>query len=277
MLPFLYGLAITNGSINTHASKLLKERPQNKWPILSLLFIRILIAVSFILMAITSYFNLGAWGVLIAILAGLLIIFIAKVSVRNLSGLEKRFLENLNARDELERKKSPVATSVRDKMSKYDIRTTAVEVSPDFAYIGKSLREMPFRKSAGVNIIKIQRGSQNIEIPSGNEPIYPYDRLIAVGTPAQLEAFTDSLKENTHIVPDEAGDSDFVVLKIDLNQESYLTGKSLREADMRKGGCMVISIQHGNSIITNPGADFRFTEGDTVWIAGNAKSCEWYK
>ena len=277
MLPFLYGLAITNGSINTHASKLLKERASNKWPILSLLFLRILIAVSFILTAITSYFKLGVWGILIAIFSGLLIIFIAKVSVRNLSGLEKRFLENLNAREELERKQRPVATSVHEKMSKYDIRTEMVEISPDFEYIGKQLREMPFRNSSGVNIIKIQRGSRNIEIPSGNEAIYPFDKLLAVGTPQQLEAFMESIKENTRVVPAEENESRFVVLMIQLASDSYLTGKTLRETDMRKSGCMVISIQHNDNLITNPGADFRFEEGDTVWIAGDEKSCEWYK
>ena len=81
MVPFLYGLVVTNGSINTHASKLLKERPSNRWPILSLLVLRIMLGIGFILAAITSYFKLGGWGVLIAILAGLFVILVAKFSV----------------------------------------------------------------------------------------------------------------------------------------------------------------------------------------------------
>ena len=136
---------------------------------------------------------------------------------------------------------------------------------------------MPFRNASGVNIIKIQRGSRNIEIPSGSEAIYPFDKLLAVGTPSQLEAFTESIKESTRVIPAEENESRFVVLMIQLDSESYLTGKSLRETDMRKSGCMVISIQHNDNLITNPGADFRFEEGDTVWIAGDEKSCEWYK
>ena len=277
MVPFLYGLVVTNGSINTHASKLLKERASNKWPILSLLVLRIMLGIGFILAAITSYFKLGGWGVLIAILSGLFVILIAKFSVKNLSGLEKRFLENLNAREELARKQQPVASSVQEKMSKYDIRTELVEISPDFSYIGKSLREMPFRRLSGVNIIKIIRGSRGILIPSGNEPIYPHDKLVAVGTPAQLEAFSNTLKDNIRPLQEGEKDTDFALVTSQLGPDSFLTGKTLREADMRKSGCMIISVLHNDNFITNPGADFRLAEGDTVWIAGDAQSCEWYK
>ena len=275
MVPFLYGLAITNGSINQHASKLLKERASNRWPILSMMFFRILIAIGFILAAITLFFNLGAWGILAVIGAGFLLLFIAKTSFRNLSGLERRFMENFNAREEEERRNRPVFSSVRDKLSGYDVRTESIDVSPDFAFIGRPLREMPFRHASGINIIKIQRGSSSILIPSGEEPIYPYDRLIAVGTPSQIEAFNEVMKDNTP-VPAEPDKSDFAVISSTLGPDSYLTGKKLRETEMRKSGCMIISIKHQDKIITNPGADFEFAEGDTIWIAGEKKSCEWY-
>ncbi len=276
MSPFLFGLAVTNGSINKHASKLLSERASNRWPILSLMVFRILMAVGFILAAITIYFRLGAWGILAVVGAGLLLLLVAKSSFRSISGLEKRFLENFNAREEAERRNAPVSASVRDKLSGYDIRTEPVVVSPDFAFIGKPLREMPFRKSSGVNIIKIQRGSSSIEIPSGDEPIYPYDRLLAVGTPDQLRNFEAIMSENTSAAPAEPEDSGFAVKSGILGPDSFLTGKKLRETDMRRSGCMIISVLHNGKLITNPGADFTFGEGDTIWIAGEEKSCEWF-
>ena len=99
MTPFLYGLAITNGSISKHASKLLKEKAANRWPILSLLVLRILIAIAFIIAAITSYFQLGAWGVLMVIGAGLVVLLTAKLAFKRFSGLEKRFIENFNEKE----------------------------------------------------------------------------------------------------------------------------------------------------------------------------------
>jgi CPA2 family monovalent cation:H+ antiporter-2 len=150
-----------------------------------------------------------------------------------------------------------------------------VEVSPDFSYIGKTLREMPFRKHSGVNIIKIQRGSSSIIIPAGDKIVFPYDKLVAVGTSKQLAEFLKSIRDNTY-TQSEIHDADFDVKSGVLGPDSELTGKSLREVDMRKSGCMVISVLHDNKLIANPGADFRFSEGDTVWIAGEIKSCEWY-
>ena len=276
MAPFLYGLAVTNGAINLYAPKLLKQRASNRWPILSLMIFRILIAIGFILAAITGYFKLGGWGIFAVFGAGLLFFIVAKRSFHNISGLEKRFMENFNAREAEERRNKPVTSSVRDKLAGYDIHTEAVEVSPDFAYIGKTLREMPFRKTAGINIIKIQRGSRAIEIPSGSEVIYPYDKLLAVGTTQQLQAFVAIMEDNVTPASDSLPDSSFIVTNGVLDAESVLVGKALGETNMRSNGCMIISILRDKKLITNPGPEFRLAEGDTVWIAGEKESCEWY-
>ena len=275
MLPFLYGLAVTNGSINAHASKLLSESASNRWPILSMMIFRILIAIGFILAAITSYFRLGGWGIVAVIVSGLLFFMITKRTFRNISGLEKRFMENFNAREEQERRAKPVASTVRDTLSEYDIHTQTIQVSPDFAFAGKSLREMPFRRNSGINIIKIQRGTHSIQIPSGEEPIFPYDKIIAVGTSAQLQAFEQIMNEHTESDPGSS-EPDFCLIDAVLQKDSYLSGKTLREVEMRKSGCMIISVLHSGKLITNPGADFRFSEGDTVWIAGEESSCKWF-
>ena len=275
MTPFLYGLAITNGSIGKYATKLLKEKASNRWPILSLLVLRILIANAFIIAAITSYFHLGGWGILMVIAAGLVVLITAKLTMKRYSGLEKRFIENFNEKEEMEKKLAPVSSSVKESMGKYNIHTVIVEVSPEFSFIGRPLREMPFRKHSGINIIKIQRGERNIHIPSGDEPIYPGDRLVAVGSDSQIEAFKSIMDENTVHSPADS-DQDFTVKVYQLGPESFLTGKSLKETDMRKSGCMLISALHGDRLITNPGADYTFETGDTVWIAGESASCDWF-
>ena len=275
MTPFLYGLAVVNGGISDHASKLLDERESNKWPILSLIVLRFLIASAFIIAAITHYFSLEGWALLAVVGSVMLVFFVAKFQVKHLSGLEKRFLANLNAREELERQKAPVTSSLRDKMEKYDVHTEVVTISPDFTYIGKTLREMPFRKGSGVNVVKILRGNTSIIIPTGDERIYPGDKLLAVGTSEQIAEFCHDIEMNTTVTEEEP-QTDFAVLSAELTPESYLSGKSLRESSMRAGGCMIISVLHGEKLITNPGADFRFSVGDTVWIAGEKDSCEWF-
>ena len=83
------------------------------------------------------------------------------------------------------------------------------------------------------------------------------------------------MEENT-VVPETIEDTDFTVLSSVLTEGSYLSGKTLRETDMRKSGCMILSVLKDGKLITNPGADFRFSPSDTIWIAGEQKSCEWF-
>ena len=181
MAPFLYGLSVQRGSMQAHVRKLLQEKESNKWPLLSLMVFRLLIAVAFILIFISSKFDLSWWAVLLIVAATLILLRFLPRYIK-LSGLEDRFISNLNAREMESRRKAPVTTAIKDKLSGYDVHIDAFYISPDSGYIGNKLRDIPFRSTTGVNIVKIVRGSRSILIPNGDESIYPYDRLVAVGT-----------------------------------------------------------------------------------------------
>ena len=43
----------------------------------------------------------------------------------------------------------------------------------------------------------------------------------------------------------------------------------LSKTNMKKYGCMIISVLRGNSFVTNPRHDLVFEDGDTVWVAGD--------
>ncbi len=274
MSPFLYGLAISSGApINGPANKLLKEKNGNKWPIAGLMLTRTFLAISFILSVIASHFRLAGWAIVLIILGGVVFILTARRTMHRYSFLEERFLSNLNEKEEAERRRRPVTTSVRSKMAGYDVHLEALEVSPDSSFVGKTLKEIPFRAETGANLIKITRGSQNITIPSGDEHIYPYDRLLAVGTTQQIGKMREMLDAST--TPGEAENQEFEVIPVTLDEGSYLTGQTLRGTGMRNYRCMVISVLHGSEFITNPKPDYRFEPGDVVWIAGETRSCEW--
>jgi len=63
MAPFIYGLSIQSGSINHSASKLIKEKKSNSWPLLGLTMARVFLGISFILAALSSRFKLAGWAV----------------------------------------------------------------------------------------------------------------------------------------------------------------------------------------------------------------------
>lgn len=277
MSPFLYGLAVINSdSVNITAKALLKFRNANTWAIIGLMTLRAAIAAMFVIAAVSSIFNLSGMSLLLVILAVAVVYVIARFTIRRTAALESRFFSNLNEKEMAERKKSIVRSSVAEKLSGYDVHIGTVTVSPDYLYIGQQLREMPFRHTSGINIIKIVRGTRSIIVPSGDEYIYPGDRLVAVGTTEQLEAFENIMSADIEVHEDTSGDN-FVVEPIELSAGSILCGSSLREVDMRKLGAMVISVLRGGSLITNPGPDYRFAEGDRVWIAGERNTVDIYK
>ena len=97
--------------------------------------------------------------------------------------------------------------------------------------------------------------------------IFPYDKLLAVGTSTQIDALRAMLSQSD-AQPTPLTEQGFDVIPVTLDEESFLTGKILREVNMRHYRCMVISVLHDGEFITNPKPDYRFGAGDLVWIAG---------
>ena len=280
MSPFLVGFALSGEQISKSSIKLIKEKRSNLWPVISLALLRILIAMGFVISVIASHFNLAFWTILLIFISGVAFFFIGRRSISKFTIVEDRFMANLNEKEQQQRKMAPVTSSVSDKMSRYNVKTDMLTISPDSLYAGKPLRELPFRHKSGVNIVKIVRGSRTIMIPTGSEMVFPYDKLLAVGTREQLTEFRKDMSENLYVPDKTAADTlaprEFQLESITLKDDSWLTGKTLRETDMRSYGCMVISVVSEGQVTTNPTPDYRFKAGDIVWLAGEKSACEWW-
>ncbi len=273
MAPFIVGLAISGTQISRSSLKLIREKQSNIWPVISLALLRILIAMGFVVSVIASRFDLSFWAILLILVSGVCFFYIGRRSISRFTAVEDRFMANLNEKEQSQRRMAPVSASVQDKMAGYDVSTEIFTISPDSSCIGKPLRDLPFRHKSGVNIVKIMRGSHNIMVPAGDEVIYPYDKLLAVGTAAQLSEFHADMAASIHQA-EESGE--FELEPVVLTAESWLTGKTLRETDMRRTGCMVISVISDGQVITNPKPDYLFKAGDTVWLAGEKSACGWW-
>ena len=212
---------------------------------------------------------------MLILLGGVAFIIVARRTMHRYSALEERFLSNLNEKEEAERRRRPVTTSVRNKMAGYDVHLELLEVSPESEFAGKALRDIPFRAETGANIIKIQRGSRSINIPSGEVQVFPHDSLLAVGTTEQIGRLRTMLETSASGPGPAEAAPEFEVMNVTLREDSYLTGQTLRGTNMRDYRCMVISVLHGGEFITNPRPDYRFEAGDVVWIAGETSSCDW--
>ncbi|MCQ2178113.1 MAG: cation:proton antiporter [Bacteroidales bacterium] len=275
MLPFLMGIISDWSNLKELSSQLMRKGGRYRWYLRSVAAIRYMVAVMFVVEVFTMYFNTAGWSLLLVAVAALAVIILERRYSQRYSFIEKKFIDNLNAREILEKESKPVSSQLKDKLMDYNIDTRIVSISPDFKFIGKSLREMPFRKTTGVNILKVTRRSRSIINPSGDEPLYPGDSLVAVGTGEQLDKFVQVLEDNT--VAEHNPEVNFAVDHIGIDAESPLLGKSLRQADLRSIGCMVVSVINNGKVISNPDADYVFEEGDLVWMAGEKESLNWLK
>lgn len=276
MLPFLVTMVANRGQASVSGRILLKQKPANVWPLLAISLLKMALAMVFVFTVLATHFELSAWAVVVVVLvSACAFLFFIRHSMKSLGRLEARFLENLNKKEDLARQNAPVSTSVREKMAGYDVHIEAVDVSADSSFVGLKLKDIPFRASTGANIVKIVRGSRGILIPSGDEVVYPHDRLLAVGTSEQLACFAQMVHLDVEAPAHQ--DAEFVVEPVQLRDSSPMVGRTLRELDMRASGCMVISVLHDGALLTNPRADYRFAADDTVWLAGDKKSIEWYK
>ena len=276
MAPLLYGLAVNKGSADVYAKRLMKAKPSNSWPIMGLLLGRFFLAIAFVLVVISTHFDLAGWTALLLIVGGVVFFLISRRRVRERStSMESKFFDNLNAKEVQARKNAPVTASIKAKMAGYDVHLDKLEVSADSSYIGLMLKEIPIRDESGANIVKITRGSHVILIPDGEQKVYPGDELLTVGTEEQLAALREMFKASIDAQPEDQ--SDFDVETVEVKDDSYLNGVSLKSLDIRKSNCMVISVLRGDNMIINPRAEFVFAPGDVVWIAGDTASVEYLK
>lgn len=275
MSPFLYGLAVNKGGISNTFERLWYNKRSNRGPLISLILLRVFLAVTFLLSVFFAYFSLSYWVILAIAFGATSFFLIARRNIHRFEFMERRFLENFNQKEEMERERLPITTSVRTKLVGKDIKLENIIVSPNSKFVGIQLKNIPFRRDFGVNIVKIIRGNKVIVIPSAEEYIYPYDSILALGTDIQVSRFMQEMEADSMEKSDEGAGS-ITVESFILKDTSYIVGKSLVTIGMRQSGCMIIGVERGNESIMNPSPDFIFNIGDKVWMVGDKQACEWY-
>lgn len=275
MLPFLFMMTNNSATISANAKVLLKQKRSNMWIITSLMLIRLLVAMGIITTVILDNADLSYWTILVPVIFGVIFISAARKPMQRFISIEKRFFNNLNAKETQERIMSPVKTTVRDNLAGYDVQIGSVVLSPDSTLAGKQIKQTVIRRKTGVNIIKIVRGSHSIIVPSGNEFLYPDDKIIVVGSTEQLALFHDMVEKSVR-KGEENDNYKFEIRKIYVEEGSVFAHRVLSDFDMRAHNCTVISILRNGEAYTNPDSDFEILPGDNIWFAGTAESFKHY-
>lgn len=268
LYPFLNGLMLNRNNKKDIFLKLWNENRFTRGGLTALLLLRVLIAVILVTFVLYTSFTYSYILVLLLAVGIVLFILFSRFSFLHYTKIEKRFIANLNTKEELEKQNNPLRTRFYSQFSNQNIHLTIVEVSVDSPYIGKKIAETDIKTEFGVSIIKIIRGSKYIYLPSGDERIYPYDQLLILGNDNQIARFTPIMEvESSTDIPQS--NLDITLTSFLLEENSTLIGKTIVNSGIRQLGCMVIGIERQGISIMNPSSTEIFQLEDILWIVGD--------
>ena len=242
----------------------------NRGPLASLIILRIILCIGLVMLPVARLLNIAA-GIMLAIAATVITLVIFSKHLKRQSILmERRFFSNLTARELENERKAPIRQRFANHMLERDLHLADFEVKPNSPSMGKTLKELNFRQKCNINIVTIIRGERRINIPGGNERLYPYDKLVVVGADNDLEHFRKYLEERyKHAESVHQQIEDVNMEQFIISNGSRLIGRTILESGIRdESGCLVIGIERGTTSIKNPSPVTIFEEGDVVWIVG---------
>lgn len=279
--PFLWALMAKRP--NTLAYKeLWLDKKYNRGPLLILEIARNLLGILIISVWVDRLFSTDV-AILVAVP---IIIVVLVVFSKRIQGfyqrIEGRFITNLNARDiALEASEDKLVRDLKSKfkpeedISPWIAHIVDMEVSQHAAYVGKTLAQLGWRETYGINVAYIKRGDKVIYAPGRDQIILPFDRLGVIASDEQMQQFKpvfDSLQEvanGTHSI------EDIVLLTIVVDEFNRLKDLSIRNSGIREQtNGLVVGIERDGKRILNPEPDTVFHWGDVVWIVGERKKIQ---
>ncbi len=246
----------------------------NRPGLVLLILVRFFMSMAFTSFILIKTFDLGIGFLLIisAVLSALMMVS-KKLKLSSII-IERKFLFNLNSREyEMSMKKDKgffKKGELGKHLSMYDLHLADFEISPLSTCIGKKLKDLNYRKRLGIHVVSIIRGEDRINIPGGDEQLFPTDKILALGTDEQLKNFENELAltrkspENEEITKREV-----CLEQIEIKQNSKLAGHTILQSGIRDNAkCLVVGIERNQNTMVNPDISTRFEKGDLVWIVG---------
>lgn len=263
--PFFWGLAIRRLHSLSYRNLWL-DKKYNHGPLVMLEVVRNVLLVLLVGFMVDRLFN-----TLIALVAILpVIVIVLFVFARRLNSfyarIEKRFLTNLNQREQMQ-------SGGNSDLSPWDAHMAYFTMPAESTVVGKTLQQLAWREHFGINIAYIERGSIIITAPARSDVLYPFDKIAVIGTDVQLEQFRTVIETAT--LPSQNGEEEITLNKIIVDEHTALRGKTIRASGIREmTNGVVVGIERNGKRILNPDSTTIFEWDDIVWIVGDRKKIE---
>ena len=136
-------------------------------------------------------------------------------------------------------------------------------------FAGCTLQNIPLRSVMGVSILGVSRGGRVYGELGPDFQVYPGDRLILMGPPAELRHAEEMLNEMQHTDTDGALQRFAVAEFKAARLVGNMAGRTLAELRFRQTyGVTVVGIQRGDRRILSPGPHERVMADDRLVVLG---------
>ncbi|HVI44034.1 MAG TPA: cation:proton antiporter [Chitinophaga sp.] len=274
MAPFLSALTIKKVQSSAYKALWLDSK-YNHGPLVVVEVTRNVVAVLLVGFMLNRFFPFW-WALLGTLLVMLIVLLVLRQQLQKFyNRIEHRFLSNLNARENAD-------AAAKKKQSAdllpWDAQVTEIEIDPWSTLIDIPLEQLGLREQYGINIGSIKRGHITIYAPTRNEKLFPYDKITAIGTEAQVEAFSRMVSSMTTTRSDDSSDENIGLTSIVVDEHNGLKGKTIRNSGIRERTlALVVGIARGGERILNPASETVFEWEDVIWLVGDRKKIAEFK
>lgn len=243
----------------------------NHAPLISIILLRIVIAIGFIVFIIENLFRASAALIvgiaIIVVCAMILSRFLKKQSIV----LERTFVRNLHYKEIQQEYLGEKQPEYAGRLLDRDLHLSDFLIPAESAWAGKTLRELDLGKKYDVHVASIIRGKHRLNIPDGNTCIFPNDLIQVIGTDEQLSLFASVAEKAIHTYDDEDfGKHEMKLKQFVVAKDSPFVGHSIIECGIRnKYHCLVVGIESaGEDVLRTPQVYMPLKEDDVVWVVG---------
>lgn len=260
MAPFLWIMSVKRIR-NKYLLKLWQDKRANHVPVIVLIASRFAIALTLVV-----YFLSHVYSQRLAVLVGLFILFVLLILFsqklqKRFYRIEKRFMDNLNERE--------LRKTGRQNNLVNNLHLATMEVSAGSPFIGSRLRDANLNKIYGINVVSIKRGNLRINIPTGENRLFPGDVISVVGTDEQILRFLPISEASAEVAGNLSENTPRVAFeKIIIPPTSYLCDKTLSQSGIRAKSCLVVAIEREDGTFVTPAADVELKKQDMLWLVG---------
>lgn len=266
--PFLRAIVMKKNHSEEFRA-LWNDSRSNRMPLLVTILVRLIIASAFVFYIcnyLTRFTNALMMTIALAVV-GIMILSrgLKKQSIK----MERMFVQNLRSRDIEQQVLGLKKPLYEGHLLDRDIHISEIEIPENSTWSGLCLADLRLSNRFGIHVSSILRGHRRINIPGGDDIVFPGDKLQVIGSDSQLAAAHAALAVDIEPDDPDIEKREMRLSQIIIDKHSPFVGKTLPETGLRSEfNCMVVGREEGKENLSMVGPSYKMRLGDILWIVG---------